>query len=78
MDYEPLTASSQLINTALTALKNACQVNGLRLEELDHFLFGTTYRPEQRITMGDLTRILADKLKLSMQQSISFARFVVE
>jgi hypothetical protein len=45
------------IKRAFNTLKHAMQLNGLRFEDLDQYLFGTNYKPEQRVILSELIQI---------------------
>ena len=65
-DAEPeiLTMESKPIQEAFSSLKHAMQLNGLRFEDLDQFLFGPDYKPEQRVLLSELILIFQNQLKL--------------
>ena len=48
---------SNQIKQAFNTLKQAMQLNGLRFEDLDQFLFGPNYKPEQRVLLSELIQM---------------------
>lgn len=49
-ESEVLTANSALIKDALLVLKRVCQIEHLNFDQIENFLFGSEYKPEERLT----------------------------
>lgn len=56
-EQEVFTMESTEIKRAFNTLKHAMQLNGLRFEDLDQYLFGTNYKPEQRVVLSELIQM---------------------
>ena len=58
-------------------LKRCCQVNYIRFDHIENFIFGEGYRPEVRITMTALGKKIQELLQISGIQANLFAKYLV-
>lgn len=73
-----VTLDTPSVKEGLLRLRRACQLNFVRLDHVENFLFGKDYRPEKKITIAFTKEAIMAKLDMGESHALDFARYLIE
>lgn len=74
----PKEVSNTNVKDGFVRLRHACQINFIKHDHIENFLFGKEYLPERKLSIK--TTRLAAMAKLDMQEkaALDFARYLID
>ena len=73
-----VTANSPNVREGFVRLRYACQINFIRHDSIENFLFGRDYAPEKKLTIRKVKEAAIEKLKMTENAALDWARFLIE
>ena len=73
-----INADSPNVKEGLTRLRHACQVNFIRHDSIENFLYGKNYKPESKLSIRQTKEAAMEKLGMHEVAALDFARYLHE
>lgn len=73
-----ITADSPNVREGFLRLRHACQINLIKIDHIENFLFGSDYRFEGKLSIKVIKQAAETKLMMKDEGALDFARYLIE
>lgn len=73
-----VTSASPNVKEGFLRLRHACQINLIKHDCIENFLFGKDYRPEGKLSIKTTKQAILEKLEMREGAALDFARYLIE